>query len=986
MQLSACARAVWAKSGYHPERRQWLPLWLHMLDSAAVAGHLAERWLAPTIKDLILRELSTADSPVAPMEEFRLLATWLAGVHDIGKCTPAFASKVPQLDDRMAEAGLRHPHVDPLEGRKAPHGLTGHQVLYDWLVSAQGWGRKPADALASVVGAHHGIPPTDGMLQDLSGRRHLLGEGIWEDTRAELLALVTKRVGAQALLPHWAGRRWSQAFLVELSGLVIVADWIASCEDYFPLLPLDDQGGTLLDARAHAERAAWGLQRLEVPAPWRPRDDGAEASALLTSRFSLPAGARATAVQEQAVAAARGMELPGLLMVQESTGGGKTEAAMLAAEIMAARTGRCGVLFALPTQATTDAMFTRELDWLERVEQSYSDDGAPSTFAVSLQHGRARLNREAGRLRHQGWQIHDRLLNGLGGDDPAQASPRPSDIGRDEDAARAGEATERRRRQSDLAILAWFSGRKKAMLSDFVVTTVDHLLFGAMRSPHLALRHLGLSRKVVVVDEVHSYSTYMNAYLDRVLTWLACYGVPVVLLSATLSQARSAQLADAYRRGLALAAGQKPPKTPSPEAVSTPFPCLVTVGAGGTQVREASASGRSSKVWLRRLGKEPGLPQLLKESLVEGGCALVVRNTVRRAQETYEELREHFGEEVSLNHARFTVADRQAKDAELLRRFGPPRSRPQRPHRAIVVATQVVEQSLDVDFDLLVTDLAPVDLVLQRMGRLHRHERPRPARLRLPTCYVDCLPNALSGEPWLEPGAQAVYGEQDLLLTAAALGRVLDGAGTVTTPDDVHQLVEAVYGAGAQVPPAWQAALEQAQATAAQERTSKHNAARGFLLSEPKPAGKRTPNLLGWLHTAASDDEERGRAQVRDGEDSLEVILLERRVLGGQEELRTLPSPTGQPGAILPVDRAPDRELVRELVMSTVRLPAGMTKGRYMDQAIKELEAVGVRVAGAWQDDRDLRGQLFLPLEQGRTELIGKTLEYNPSTGLKEVR
>lgn len=460
----------------------------------------------------------------------------------------------------------------------------------------------------------------------------------------------------------------------------------------------------------------------------------------------------------------------------------------------------------------------------------------------------------------------------------------------------------------------------------------------------------------------------------------------MVLLSATLSEARSAQLADAYRRGLALAAGERPPRTPAPEPVRTPFPCLVTVGASGTQAQAAAASGRSSKVWVRRLGKEPGLPQLLQEALADGGCALVVRNTVRRAQETYEELREHFGEEVSLNHARFTVADRQAKDADLLRRFGPPRSEPQRPHRAIVVATQVVEQSLDVDFDLLVTDLAPVDLVLQRMGRLHRHERPRPARLTLPTCYVDCMPTAFSEEPWLEPGAKAVYGEPDLLLTAAALGRVLDSAGTVATPDDVHALVEAVYGAGAQVPSAWQAALEEAQAAAVQERTAKHNAAEGFLLSEPKPASRRGPSLLGWLHTAASDEEERGRAQVRDGEDSLEVILLERRVLGGQEELRTLPSSTGQPGAILPVDRVPDRELVRELVMSAVRLPAGMTRGRNMDQAIKELEAVGVRVAGAWQDDRDLRGQLFLLLDQGRAELLGQTLEYNSSTGLKEVR
>ena len=213
-------------------------------------------------------------------------------------------------------------------------------------------------------------------------------------------------------------------------------------------------------------------------------------------------------------------------------------------------------------------------------------------------------------------------------------------------------------------------------ISDFVVTTIDHLLFGAMRSPHLALRHLGLSRKVVIVDEVHSYSTYMNVYLDRALTWLAAYGVPVILLSATLSEARCSAMVDAYRRGLRLGAGAPVPVTPAPEPVRTPFPCLVAAGRGRTEVMPTTSAGRRSTVRLERLGKDALLP-LLEANLADGGCALVVRNTVRRAQETYEQLREVFGEEVSLNHARFTISDRQAKDADLLRRFGPPRSGPQ---------------------------------------------------------------------------------------------------------------------------------------------------------------------------------------------------------------------------------------------------------------------------------------------------------------------
>ena len=981
MALSARARSVWAKFGYDPESDRWLPLWLHLLDAAAVAEHLAGGWLAPTTRDLMERELEESASDLSPTEELRLLASWIAGVHDIGKCTPAFSCQVGKLDDRMKEAGLTHEPVDPLERRKVPHALAGHLILRPWLTDEHGWGHGPANALASVVGAHHGIPPTRAALtNELSGHEHLLGGEAWAAAQRELLDLVTARTGAGPLLPGWAQRRWSQPFLVELSGLVIVADWIASTEAYFPLLPLDDDGAHLLDPDAHARRADAGLSRLEIPAPWRPRDDGADPDSLLAQRFDLPAGARATDVQAGALKAARAMGLPGLLVVEESTGGGKTEAALMAAEVLAARTGRAGVLFALPTQATTDAMFSRELSWLERIEEAYAAGGAPSDFAVQLLHGRARLNEETRPLRRRGYEIRDRLLGALGGQ--GDDVPRPTGIGWDEEEARSGQAAgAERHRRADLAILSWFNGRKKAMLSDFVVTTVDHLLFGAMRSPHLAMRHLGLSRKVVVVDEVHSYSTYMNVYLDRVLTWLASYGVPVVLLSATLSEARCTALVDAYRRGLRLAAGERVPKRPAPETVRTPFPCLVAAGRERTEVVPTSASGRRSTVRVRRLTRDALVP-LLTESLADGGCALVVRNTVRRAQETYEVLRETFGEDVSLNHARFTIRDRLAKDDDLLRRFGPPRARPSRPRRAIVVATQVVEQSLDVDFDLLVSDLAPIDLVLQRMGRLHRHERRRPVRLTTPTCYVDWLPATASDDPVVEAGAKAIYGEQDMLMSAAALDRVLGGPGVVTVPDDVHDLIEAVYGADAPVPPRWQGAVARAREAHAEEGRKKHDAAQGFLLNEPEQVGRST-SLIGWLHTTASDNEEKGRAQVRDGEDSLEVILLELRRVGGQEELRTLPRRSGEPGLIIPTDRVPDPKVVRAMVMSAVRLPASLSNARAIDKVIQELE---IRVVPAWQDDRDLQGQLFLLLEDGRAQLAGTTLEYSPFTGLKEVR
>ena len=981
MELSTRARSVWAKFGYDPESHHWLPLWLHLLDAAAVAEHLARHWLAPTTRDLIEREFADSASELTPVEELCLLASWIAGVHDIGKCTPAFSVQAKGLDDRMKEAGLAHGPIDLLERRKVPHALAGHLILENWLMDEHDWDFEPAEALASVVGAHHGIPPTSAALTtDYYGHEHLLGEDeAWNATRHELLDLVARRTDAADLLPHWARHTWPQHFLVELSGLLIVSDWIASTEAYFPLLSLEDDGARLLAPEAHALRVATGLSRLEIPAPWRPRDEGADPDALLTSRFDLPEGSRATDVQARTLRAARSMSLPGLLIVQESTGGGKTEAALMAAEVLAARTHRSGILFALPTQATTDAMFSRELDWLESIEEAYAGEGAPSDFAAQLLHGRARLNKEAQQLRRRGYEIRDRLLGSL--DDSTGETPRPIGIGWDEEEARTGHVTGAEdRRRADLAILAWFSGRKKSMLSDFVVTTVDHLLFGAMRSPHLAMRHLGLSRKVVIVDEVHSYSTYMNVYLDRVLTWLAAYGVPVVLLSATLSEARCSSMVDAYRRGLRLAAGERLHRRPAPESVHTPFPCLVTAGEDRTEV-VATASGRRSTISLRRLAKDALVP-LLEEALADGGCALVVRNTVRRAQETYETLRERFGEDVGLNHARFTIGDRLAKDKDLLDRFGPPRKAGRRPHRAIVVATQVVEQSLDVDFDLLVTDLAPIDLVLQRIGRLHRHQRQRPPRLAEPTCCIDWLPSTSSPEPSLEPGAKAIYGEQDMLMSAAALDRVIDGPGVVTVPDDVHDLIEAVYGPDAPVPPSWKEAVDRARETYATSNRAKHEAAQGFLLNEPERRGK-SASLIGWLHVTASDNEERGRAQVRDGEDSLEVILLDLCRVGGQEELRTLPSAPEAPGAMIPTDRAPDKKIARAMALSAVRLPPRLSNPHRIDQVIDELEKC---VVPAWQDDPQLRGQLFLLLEEGRAQLADTVLEYSPSTGLKEVQ
>jgi CRISPR-associated helicase Cas3 len=423
-----------------------------------------------------------------------------------------------------------------------------------------------------------------------------------------------------------------------------------------------------------------------------------DARAAFAARF----GPRPRPVQVAAVEIALAQPEPGLVIVEAPMGEGKTEAALLAAEALAARSGADGCFVALPTRATTDAMFSRVLRWMQALP------GLPVDTSVVLAHGTANLNDEYRGLLRRAWI---------------------REVGQDE----AGIAHH------------WLNGRKRGPLAQFVVGTIDQVLFAGLKSRHLMLRHLGLAGKVVIIDECHAYDVFMSRYLDAVLHWLGAYGTPVVLLSATLPAARRAELVRAYDSGRGA------------ETVALPEdPGYPVVVASGMPARAVPAGGAARAVRLDRLPDDLDvLAGLLRDALAGGGCAVVVRNTVGRVQETADRLVEIFGaDEVTVTHSRFLACDRARLDTDLLRRFGPPGPGVERPARHVVVASQVVEQSLDVDFDLMVTDLAPVDLVLQRTGRLHRHDRPRPAGLEQPRCVLVGVQDWAATPPRAVPGSR----------------------------------------------------------------------------------------------------------------------------------------------------------------------------------------------------------------------------------------
>ncbi|GHD98542.1 hypothetical protein GCM10010339_06130 [Streptomyces alanosinicus] len=835
----------------------------------------------------------------------------------------------------------------------APHGLAGQLLLQEWMADRFGLRGRVSGQFAVVVGGHHGTFPDHQQIHDLQLRPHLMrhpgpSESVWRGVQFELMDGCAASAGVAERLREWAEVRLPQTVQVALTACVIVADWVASSPELFPYDPESwHPVGPVGERRRLA--AAWA--GLDLPRPWAPLEPAEAAEDLFRLRFAHLDKAAIRPVQADAVRMARAMPTPGMLVIEAPMGEGKTEAAFAAAEVLAARSGAGGVLVALPTRATGDAMFPRMLAWLERLSAAGQDrEGRPS---VVLAHAKAALNDVWAGLLRQG---------------------RRAIVAVDPD---GGEGSEARHAQpAGFHAHQWLRGRKKQLLASFAVGTIDQVLFAGLKSRHLALRHLAVAGKVVVIDEVHAYDAYMNRYLDRVLEWLAAYRVPVVLLSATLPSERRHALVAAY-------AGTSGDKV---ETDADAYP-LVTAAAPGHPVltaRPAAASGRRISVHMERADDDlAGLADRLESELVDGGCVLVVRNTVNRVLETADVLRARLGDKaVTVAHSRFLAADRSARDADLLQLFGPDGRR--RPHQHVVVASQVVEQSLDIDFDLLVTDLAPVDLVLQRMGRLHRHVRNRPSRLAQARCLITGVDWQATPEQPVK-GTRAVYrSEYTLLRSLAVLGPYLNGR-ELELPGCISPLVQAAYGDEPVGPSHWAERLNETYVAHRRLLDEKREKAEAFLLDPARRAGRP---VYGWLEASAGDvdDSTKGRAQVRDSQETLEVLVVQRQADG---RLTTVPwlddeAEEGRGSLELPVDFPPSRRACEAVAASALTLPSQFSRTpEMMDRTIAELEQF---LVPAWQAKECpwLAGELILVLDSDcQTRLAGFVLTYSRADGLR---
>jgi CRISPR-associated endonuclease/helicase Cas3 len=720
--LSEAARALWAKSDRGKDAGSWHPVIGHLLDVAACAWEILKREPRSTL-ELFAQDLQLEVS------QARAWVCALVGLHDLGKASPAFQQKDDVGKARVIAAGLSWQDRQIKPKKDTPHSAVSQVVLETLLSERANWNEEAAKWAADAVGAHHGWRVSSDRIEEAKNPDNA-GRADWDAARLELFeaVLITLKVNTEARIEECSAGAFQR-----LAGLTSFADWIGSSFDFIPFTGDCDTYWieAKAQARAKLDAAGW-VQRTPLLVARQSLED------VFAYLGSEKQPFRARPLQVEIDALLEQVDAPSLFIVEAPMGEGKTEAAFYAHLELQRRIGHRGLYVALPTQATGNLMFSRTRTFLEQMGRETPPD-------LQLLHGATLLNDE-----YQSMIV----------------TPNTDD---EQD------------RLEGVVARSYFSSRKRALLSEYGVGTVDQALMGALLVKHQFVRLWGLGNRVVVLDEVHAYDTYTGSLIETLVKWLHALGSSVILMSATLPDAKRKKLLEAF--------GAKDDTEP------VRYPRITRVSK--KQVTQTHFSSRpQNPVHVQAMRQEVyRVTQTLLDATRDGGCAACIVNTVDRAQALYTALEGHAeGIPVYLFHARYPLEERKTREDEVLDLFGKHDGEginPNRPSRAILIATQVVEQSLDLDFDVMISDLAPVDLLLQRAGRLHRHainhsRRHGHAKAVLHIAGLEFDGNApdLTSDYW-----NRVYDEFILLKTWLAL----QGKATLEFPQDIDDLVQTVY-------------------------------------------------------------------------------------------------------------------------------------------------------------------------------------------------
>ncbi len=756
----------WGKASRESSAYHLLPY--HCLDVAAVGYQLLIQ--SPSL----LQHLAK----LTGMEKSQLIKwmTFFLVLHDLGKFSISFQNlrsdillKLQQKESQKAYI-KRHDTLGYFFWQRVLKQYLSDQGVLD---IASGRRRSATeetfDFWMLAVTGHHGQPPEniDGIVLDDMFRKEDIDAavGFVQDVMVLLLE-------NNIAFPFHDVKQIQQASWW-LSGFTVLCDWLGSSRHE------DEYMSQLIDL------ADYWQQQL----PWAEHLIKKNEIITATPVNNLPVkqlfgshiqgNIEMTPLQNQAAAIPMKSQ-PQLFILEDVTGAGKTEAAMILLYRLMASGQSQGFYFGLPSMATANAMYQRMADIYQKL---YTKEKPPS---LVLAHSASKLNKQ---FRQSLRQI-DCIEKADYGDGLEPASSHCSD---------------------------WLSdNRKKALLADVGVGTIDQALLSILPSRHQSLRLLGLLGKVLLVDEVHACDAYMHTLLCGLLQAHAHAGGSAILLSATLPFEQRQNLVDAFVRGMQVA-----PKALQKKSLND-YPLITHVQADG--VEEIGIATRSSvkrQLKVTVLEKESAIYEVIHQALQKGQCVCWVRNTVKDARQAWAGFKSAYPESsVHLFHARFAMGDRLEIEQQILKQFGPDSDKNSRSGQ-LLIATQVVEQSLDLDFDYLITDLAPVDLIIQRAGRLRRHQRDKQGNRIQGDDQRGEAELMIYSPPWQDPpesdwlkktlpGTAAVYENQDAMLWQGL--KLLRLSGGFSMPQDARKLIEGVYGEQADLPESLSESLLQQQA------------------------------------------------------------------------------------------------------------------------------------------------------------------------------
>jgi CRISPR-associated endonuclease/helicase Cas3 len=684
---------LWGKTD---NNGNWHPLVCHMLDVAAVG----KVWLE---NDPILLSIIKDNSGLSNCNDrdFIRFIIFIMALHDIGKATICFQNKIPEFskeariyDENRARLSFDHGlyglyWISQYEKAKKQDKRTNSTKHMDkYLASIGGFSsiiyqfecQNICDLFIPLLKAafwHHGSIYLSSQIAGgmQDESPHAPNYETVNSRRNELLVCISEFFEI-CNLKIVTQDKPSFALNRFFAGFVSVCDWIASSDDVF-------RSNFSFDLDEHfsvsREKGIVALKKYGLITDY---------TTIVNRSFVDFFGFSPRGVQRK-IEDVLDENQSSFYIVEAPTGEGKSEAAFFTHY----KTQNRGLYFALPSQATANQMYGRVISFLEKQMDQ-------KTVTV-LAHGFAWLSKEykSHKQKSKKWDESSGYTS------------------HDE----------------------WFFTKKKTLLATSGVGTVDQVMLSVLNTRHYFVKLFALAGKTLIIDEVHAYDYFMLPIIKQLLEWSYFLQINVILLSATLPAVMKKELLQGYTGDDTFC-----------EKIffESSYPLITTVDRKKNIKQYPVDSTRKKEEIGINLKKHKGDPSSIVNAVMDkiksGGNVLWICNTVKRAQEVYSILANHKRQECELYlfHSRFTYSDRINKETTVTDLYGkgvdekPNRNRPL---KSILVATQVVEQSLDVDFDFIVTDIAPIDLLLQRFGRMHRHNKNndnRPERVSQPHACV----------------------------------------------------------------------------------------------------------------------------------------------------------------------------------------------------------------------------------------------------------